>query len=161
MKRPSSWAAANGIVTGTDSTSFSPDAKVTREQLAAILYRYAQYRKLDTDARRESWTASPTQDSVSGYASEALGWAVSEGLINGASGRAHAEGRRNQSTGRRDSPPVCGKRDWTDRITPICSTGLPPFRGQPCLLHFRVHLKTGRPAGFQIHPSNTRHAELI
>ena len=80
------WAAANGIVTGTDSTSFSPDAKVTREQLAAILYRYAQYRKLDTDAsaKLNSFTDA---DSVSAYASEALGWAVSEGLINGASGK--------------------------------------------------------------------------
>ena len=80
------WAAANGIVTGTDSTSFSPDAKVTREQLAAILYRYAQYRKLDTDAsaKLNSFTDA---DSVSAYASEALGWAVSESLINGASGK--------------------------------------------------------------------------
>lgn len=85
------WAAANGIVTGTDSTSFSPDAKVTREQLAAILYRYAQYRKLDTDvsAKLNSFTDT---DSVSAYASEALGWAVSEGLINGASGKLMPKG---------------------------------------------------------------------
>lgn len=85
------WAAANGIVTGTDSTSFSPDAKVTREQLATILYRYAQYRKLDTDAsaKLNSFTDA---DSVSAYASEALGWAVSEGLINGASGKLMPKG---------------------------------------------------------------------
>lgn len=85
------WAAANGIVTGTDSTSFSPGAKVTREQLAAILYRYAQYRKLDTDAsaKLNSFTDA---DSVSAYASEALGWAVSEGLINGASGKLMPKG---------------------------------------------------------------------
>ena len=85
------WAAANGIVTGTDSTSFSPDAKVTREQLAEILYRYAQYRKLDTDAsaKLNSFTDA---DSVSAYASEALGWAVSEGLINGASGKLMPKG---------------------------------------------------------------------
>lgn len=85
------WAAANGIVTGTDSTSFSPDAKVTREQLAAILYRYAQYRKLDTDAsaKLNSFTDA---DSVSAYASEAFGWAVSEGLINGASGKLMPKG---------------------------------------------------------------------
>lgn len=85
------WAAANGIVTGTDSTSFSPGAKVTREQLAAILYRYAQYRKLDTDAsaKLNSFTDA---DSVSAYASEALGWAVSESLINGASGKLMPKG---------------------------------------------------------------------
>ena len=85
------WAAANGIVTGTGSTSFSPDAKVTREQLAAILYRYAQYKKLDTDAGAKLDSFSDAGN-VSGYASEALSWAVSEGLINGASGRLMPKG---------------------------------------------------------------------
>lgn len=85
------WAAANGIVTGTGSTSFSPDAKVTREQLAAILYRYAQYKKLDTDAGAKLDSFSDAGN-VSGYASEALSWAVSEGLINGASGRLTPKG---------------------------------------------------------------------
>ena len=85
------WAAANGIVTGTGSTAFSPDAKVTREQLAAILYRYAQYKELATnaDAKLNSFTDA---GSVSGYASEALDWAVSEGLINGASGKLMPKG---------------------------------------------------------------------
>ena len=85
------WAAANGIVTGTGSTSFSPDVKVTREQLAAILYRYAQYKKLDTDAGAKLDSFSDAGN-VSGYASEALSWAVSEGLINGASGRLMPKG---------------------------------------------------------------------
>ena len=85
------WAAANGIVTGTGSTSFSPDAKVTREQLAAILYRYAQYKKLDTDAGAKLDSFSDAGN-VSGYASEALSWTVSEGLINGASGRLMPKG---------------------------------------------------------------------
>lgn len=85
------WAAANGIVTGTGSTSFSPDAKVTREQLAAILYRYAQYKKQDTDAGAKLDSFSDAGN-VSGYASEALSWAVSEGLINGASGRLMPKG---------------------------------------------------------------------
>ena len=85
------WATANGIVTGTGSTSFSPDAKVTREQLAAILYRYAQYKKLDTDAGAKLDSFSDAGN-VSGYASEALSWAVSEGLINGASGRLMPKG---------------------------------------------------------------------
>ena len=85
------WAAANGIVTGTGSTTFSPDAKVTREQLAAILYRYAQYKKLDTDAKA-NLNSFTDAGSVSGYASEALGWAVSVGLINGASGKLMPKG---------------------------------------------------------------------
>ncbi len=90
LRKGRHWAAANGIVTGTDSTSFSPDAKVTREQLAAILYRYAQYRKLDTDAAQTEQLHR--RGNVSAYASEALGWAVSEGLINGASGRLMPKG---------------------------------------------------------------------
>ena len=85
------WAAANSIVTGTGSTAFSPDAKVTREQLAAILYRYAQYKKLDVraEAKLSSFTDAA---SVSGYANAALSWAVAEGLVNGASGRLMPKG---------------------------------------------------------------------
>lgn len=85
------WAAANGIVTGTGSTTFSPDAKVTREQLAAILYRYAQYKMLDVraEAKLSSFTDAA---SVSGYANAALSWAIAEGLVNGASGRLMPKG---------------------------------------------------------------------
>ena len=90
------WAAANGIVTGTGSASFSPDAKVTREQLAAILYRYAQYRKLDTSANAKLNGFSDA-DNVSGYASAALGWAVAEGLVNGASGRLMPKGNATRA----------------------------------------------------------------
>ena len=90
------WAAANGIVTGTGSASFSPDAKVTREQLAAILYRYGQYRKLDTSANAKLNGFSDA-DNVSGYASAALGWAVAEGLVNGASGRLMPKGNATRA----------------------------------------------------------------
>ena len=90
------WAAANGIVTGTGSASFSPDAKVTREQLAAILYRYAQYRKLDPSANAKLNGFSDA-DNVSGYASAALGWAVVEGLVNGASGRLMPKGNATRA----------------------------------------------------------------
>ena len=85
------WAYENGVVKGMSATSFAPLQEITREQLAAILYRYAQYRKLDTDAsaKLNSFTDA---DSVSAYASEALGWAVSEGLINGASGKLMPKG---------------------------------------------------------------------
>ena len=44
------WAADNGIVNGTSASTFSPNANVTREQMAAILYRYAQYKKYNTAA---------------------------------------------------------------------------------------------------------------
>lgn len=48
-KKPIAWAAANGILNGTGNNTFSPDAAVTREQIAAIFYRYAQTKGLDTN----------------------------------------------------------------------------------------------------------------
>ena len=85
------WAAENKIVSGYADGTFGPDNAITREQLAAILYRYAQYKKLDTDAGAKLDSFSDAGN-VSGYASEALSWAVSEGLINGASGRLMPKG---------------------------------------------------------------------
>ena len=122
------WAAANGIVTGTGSASFSPDAKVTREQLAAILYRYAQYRKLDTSANAKLNGFSDA-DNVSGYASAALGWAVAEGLVNGASGRLMPKGNATRA----QVAAIFHRfvESVMNRYIPICSTGL-PRKGQPC-----------------------------
>ena len=92
------WAAEGGIVTGTDSTSFSPDAKVTREQLAAILYRYAQYKKPDASCTRAQlvtflWRAAGSPavnyamnfNDVDGgaYYAEAVRWAASEKVVEG------------------------------------------------------------------------------
>ena len=54
------WANANGIVSGYGSGKFGPNDKVTREQLAAILYRYAQYKKYDVSVGEEHSTFSPT-----------------------------------------------------------------------------------------------------
>jgi len=76
------WAAENGIVTGYDSTTFAPSNNITREQLAAILYRYAAYKGCDVTNRADlSGYADVTQ--VSGYAVEAMQWAVAEKLISG------------------------------------------------------------------------------
>ena len=46
-KKPIAWAAANGVLNGTDDTTFSPDDVITREQIATIFYRYAQSKGLD------------------------------------------------------------------------------------------------------------------
>ena len=69
------WAADNGIVNGTSITTFSPNANVTREQMAAILYRYAQYKKYNT-AASSSLNGFTDQASVSGYAVTPLQWSV-------------------------------------------------------------------------------------
>ena len=80
------WAADNGIVNGTSITTFSPNANVTREQMAAILYRYAQYKKYNT-AASSGLNGFTDQASVSGYATASLEWAVAEKLVNGSAGK--------------------------------------------------------------------------
>ena len=80
------WAADNGIVNGTSTTTFCPNANVTREQMAAILYRYAQYKKYNT-AASSSLNGFTDHASVSGYAAASLEWAVAEKLVNGSAGK--------------------------------------------------------------------------
>lgn len=80
------WAADNGIVNGTSTTTFSPNANVTREQMAAILYRYAQYKKYNT-AASSGLNGFTDHTSVSGYAAASLEWAVAEKLVNGSAGK--------------------------------------------------------------------------
>lgn len=77
-----SWAAKNGIVTGKTSTRFAPNDPITREQLATILYRYADKLGLDTSSSG-SLNKFTDKDSVSSYAYEAVAWAVGAGIING------------------------------------------------------------------------------
>ena len=80
------WAADNGIVNGTSASTFSPNANVTREQMAAILYRYAQYKKYNT-AASSGLNGFTDHASVSGYAAASLEWAVAEKLVNGSNGK--------------------------------------------------------------------------
>ncbi|MDY3992674.1 MAG: S-layer homology domain-containing protein [Evtepia sp.] len=76
------WAAANGIVNGTSDTTFAPLNNITREQMAAILYRYAQYKNYDVSGSADL-SAFTDATSISDYAVSALQWAVEAGLING------------------------------------------------------------------------------
>ena len=77
------WAAANGIVNGTSATTFAPNDPVTREQFAAILYRYAAYKGMDSVTLAEVLGRFADCDACSAYAVSALEWAVQEGLIHG------------------------------------------------------------------------------
>ena len=76
------WANANGIVTGYGNGLFGPNDAITREQMAAILYRYAQYKGYDVSAVSDL-TAFSDAANVSGYAVDAMKWANAAGLING------------------------------------------------------------------------------
>lgn len=77
------WASENGIVTGFDASTFAPDRAITREQLAAILFRFAAYRGMDAVTLRETLSSFQDQAAISVYAVSALNWAVSEGLMQG------------------------------------------------------------------------------
>lgn len=76
------WASQNGIVNGVSADSFAPDDVITREQMAAILYRYASYKGYDTSAVANLITY-PDAMEISSYAVTALSWANAEGLITG------------------------------------------------------------------------------
>ena len=75
------WSAARGIVTGYSTGAFGPEDAVTREQLAAMLYRYA-----GTPEPTGSLDGFNDKDAVSDYAADALCWAVDEGLLTGKGG---------------------------------------------------------------------------
>ena len=79
------WAAGHGVVTGYSDGRFRPNDPVTREQLVAILYRYAQYKGYDVSAGADTNILSFADAfSVSEYAAPAMQWACASGLVTGA-----------------------------------------------------------------------------
>lgn len=77
------WAAANGIVNGVAEGQFAPNDPVTREQIAAILYRYNGMAVTETDRLSRFSDAA----AISDYARAAMNWAVDVGILNGSDGR--------------------------------------------------------------------------
>ena len=73
------WAAANGIVNGVGGNKFAPSEPVTREQLAAIFFRYAKAEAPEVDVL----SGYPDAEAISTYARDAMAWAVSTGLVTG------------------------------------------------------------------------------
>ncbi len=80
------WANANGIVSGMTATTFEPNRNITREQMATMLYRYAEYKEydmsMDTNINLKIYD---DYNSISSYATSALKWAAGTGLITGTS----------------------------------------------------------------------------
>ncbi len=78
------WAAENGIVTGFEDGTFKPDQNVTREQTAAILYRYMQYKGIDVSVGEDTNILSFTDaGDINDYAVPAIQWACGAGVMNG------------------------------------------------------------------------------
>ena len=91
------WASENGIVTGFDASTFAPDRAITREQLAAILFRFAAYRGMDAVTLRENLSSFQDQAAISAYAVSALNWAVGEGLMQGAGDKLEPTGNATRA----------------------------------------------------------------
>ena len=79
-----SWAKQNGIVNGVTENEFAPNANITREQIAAIMMRYAVYKGVDAITLEENLHFADA-DEISEYAVSSMNWAVGTGLINGKS----------------------------------------------------------------------------
>jgi len=90
------WAAECGVVGGVGNGRFDPNGSITREQLAAILYRYSEYKHYDTDGY-DSMSGFPDRNKVSAWAKEAYGWAVAEKLITGNGGRLDPQGNATRA----------------------------------------------------------------
>ena len=86
------WANANGIVEGYGNGKFGPMDPITREQLAAILYRYAMYQGMTAVTLEENLIGFPDTAKVSAYAVPAMNWAVGQGIINGVDGLLDPQG---------------------------------------------------------------------
>ncbi|MBE6681851.1 MAG: S-layer homology domain-containing protein [Ruminococcaceae bacterium] len=80
---PIIWAAENGIVNGVSETEFAPNNAITREQIAAIMYRYANAKGYDVTQGGMAVREYEDYESISSWASEAMQWAVNTKLING------------------------------------------------------------------------------
>lgn len=86
------WAAKNGIVNGIGDGKFDPLGKITREQMATILYRYTENRGFAETTKRGDLRDFPDAKMISEYATDAVAWAVGEGLILGSEGKLLPQG---------------------------------------------------------------------
>jgi len=80
------WANANGIVSGIGGGRFAPDASVTREQMAAIMHRYAEFKGYNLTSMPTAIDGFPDAASVSGFAVEPMRWAVTQSVLQGSDG---------------------------------------------------------------------------
>lgn len=88
---PAMWAKDSGVISGYDDGRFGPADEITREQMAVMMFRYANILGLDTSARGDM-SGFPDADRVSSFADEAVGWAVGKELIRGDRGMINPQG---------------------------------------------------------------------
>ena len=120
---PVYWARMNGLVTGYSDTQFGPDDAITREQMAAILYRYADSLGIDTDTDfvPDKYYDFSDYQAVSRYATSAMSWCVNKGIVNGSNGKLNPQGtatRAEVATILMNAESVLGENEPTESETP-------------------------------------------
>lgn len=85
------WAADASVVTGYSNGNFGPADKINREQMATMMFRYANAKGLDT-SQRADFSSYPDAGSVSPFAKDAMSWCVANGIISGDNGRLNPQG---------------------------------------------------------------------
>lgn len=118
------WAASEGIVDGYEDGTFGPDKTVTREQMATILYRYAQEKQYDVSGRNDL-SAFADAARVSAYAKEAMQWAVDARPDQRDRGQPGAPERRQPRPGGNHAHALCGK---CESVTPFRTEQKPPWK---------------------------------
>jgi uncharacterized protein YkwD len=91
------WAENNGIVTGVGEKRFNPNGEITREQIAAILYRYAQKHSYNQTYTTQKYAAFNDTADVSDYAVKAMQWVTTCGIINGANGKLSPQAKASRA----------------------------------------------------------------
>lgn len=94
---PIRWAYRNDLVDGVGNNKFSPNSPLTREQLAAFLYRYAKRTGANASFTGNKYWDFPDTSAVSSWATEAMQWAVNNGIINGSGGRLNPRGTASRA----------------------------------------------------------------
>ncbi len=127
---PVYWARVNDLVTGYSDTQFGPDDAITREQLTAILYRYADYLGLDTDTGfiPDKYYDFSDHQSVSRYAANAMSWCVNKGIVSGSNGKLNPQGtatRAEVATMLMNAENILDENEPTEPETPVTPDGQP------------------------------------
>ena len=127
---PVYWARMNNLVTGYNENQFGPNDAITREQLTSILYRYADYLGLDTDADfiPDKYYDFPDYKTVSRYAANAMSWCVNKGIVSGSDGKLNPQGtatRAEVATMLMNAESVLSETEPAKPETPVSPDGQP------------------------------------
>lgn len=120
----------NDLVTGYSDTQFGPNDAITREQLTAILYRYADHLGLDTDTGfiPDKYYDFSDYQSVSRYATNAMSWCVNKGIVSGSDGKLNPHGtatRAEVATMLMNAENILDANEPTEPETPVSPDGQP------------------------------------